>query len=123
MTKKDIARLLGVRGRTVQFFVDSGLLVPDNPKPGKGKSLTFSPGAIFNLLLYLRLRETNCDTSLTKEIIANFSRLKRGDEALAFVDPVLAYVRYNKVGKRLSLTYEIDIEAIEKLLKLLKEKP
>lgn len=64
-TKKEVAKGLGLTPRTIQFWTDEGLVVPEVANPrGRGKTRLYSRKNLFQLLIIRRL--TDCGLTLLK---------------------------------------------------------
>jgi len=74
--RKEIEPLLGLTGRSIQYYGDINLIVPEaDNRPGKGKKRRYSTRNIFELLLIQRLIKFGFKLSNLRELISAASAL------------------------------------------------
>lgn len=69
-TKKQMADLLKVKPRTIQYYTEEGLIVPaENPAGGKGSTRKYSEHNFFQFLLIKELSTLGFDLKTIKQIV------------------------------------------------------
>lgn len=74
LLRKDIVKIVGVVGRTIQHYTDIGLVVPEGPLSGKGTKRRYSKQNIFEMLLVQVLIGHGFKLSDVKPIINTASK-------------------------------------------------
>ena len=68
-TKKQMAELLDVKPRTIQYYTEQELIIPKENPTGKGTTRKYSEDNIFQFLLIKQLSDVGLDLKTIKQIL------------------------------------------------------
>jgi DNA-binding transcriptional MerR regulator len=86
-SRKEVAEKLGIRDRTVWFYTEQGLVIPEIANPtGKGTTRLYSAKNIMEIAVCRKLAEQGLKLELVREIM-RAGRLRRSKDSFDPWDP------------------------------------
>lgn len=76
---KEAAEIVGISVRALQFYVEKGLIVPDQPAWGKGTRRKFSKRNILEVLILRELQANGFQLDQVRKVMEQLRYMKLGD--------------------------------------------
>ena len=75
--KKDIANILKLSPRTISFYTDMGVVIPDIANPtGRGKKRVYSEENLIQFLIVKRLKKYGISLKVIKSVVSKIDKKK-----------------------------------------------
>jgi DNA-binding transcriptional MerR regulator len=81
-TKREVANLVGLSARNIQYWVDMELIIPDvSPKSGRGKALLFSRENLVHIEMVKILQQCGLSLQMIVSLMSSVQNDGRDDPA------------------------------------------